>query len=138
MLFSSTAFVFIFLPAFIGIYSLSPLGQKNTVALAASLIFYGWGAPHLVVYLVLACAVDFGASRLMARWDARSGARRGVLGAAIALNLGLLAYFKYANFFVEQLDRILGALGRAPVAWTAVALPIGISFFTFHRVSYLV
>lgn len=138
MVFSSVAFVFLFLPAFVSFYYLSPLRLRNGVALAASLVFYAWGAPRLVFYLIGACGIDYGASRVLSRAGESSGARRAVATIAIALNLALLVYFKYANFFVQELSRVLELLGAGPIPWNDVALPIGISFFTFHRVSYLV
>jgi len=137
VVFSSVLFVFLFLPAFLFLYYLSPSRLKNFVALTASLLFYAWGAPELVFYLVIACALDYGASRLMVRCGDRPLIRRRIAGAAIVFNIGLLMYFKYANFFVHELNRVLSSLGRSPLTWSEVALPIGISFFTFHRVSYI-
>ncbi len=134
MVFSSFLFLTAFLPVFLAIYHASPARAKNAVALAASVAFYAWGAPTLVFYLVAACFLDY----LAAAWILRSSRPRLVLGSALVLNLSLLAWFKYANFFVPELNRLLAWAGAAPVPWTSVALPIGISFFTFHRISYLV
>jgi alginate O-acetyltransferase complex protein AlgI len=138
MVFSSIPFLSFFLPAFLGLYFISPARLKNPVALAASLLFYAWGAPKLVFYLVAACAVDYLASRLLVRDWKRPSTARWILAIAIAANLGLLAYFKYANFFVHEISRLFGTFGISPFAWSDVALPIGISFFTFHRISYIV
>jgi alginate O-acetyltransferase complex protein AlgI len=138
MVFSSVLFLFAFLPAFLAIYYLSPGRLKNYAALAGSLVFYAWGAPKLVFYLAVSCIVDYAASRMMARSWSRASTPKWIAAAAIAANVGLLAYFKYANFFVHEVNRLFSGLGIAPVAWSEVALPIGISFFTFHRVSYVV
>ncbi len=138
MVFSSVHFLFLFLPAFLGLYYATPSRFRNLSALAASLVFYAWGAPKLVFYLAASCFVDYGASRLIVRYDHRPAWSRRIAGAAIALNLALLVYFKYANFFVHELTGLLSRFGISPLAWSDVALPIGISFFTFHRVSYIV
>jgi alginate O-acetyltransferase complex protein AlgI len=138
MVFSSVHFLFVFLPAFLGLYFATPSRFRNLSALGASLLFYAWGAPKLVFYLAVSCVVDYGASRLLVRQGDRPGWRRWIAGAAITLNLGLLVYFKYANFFVREWNGLLSHLGVTPLAWSDVALPIGISFFTFHRVSYIV
>ena len=68
----------------------------------------------------------------------RQKRRRWLAGISITLNVGLLAYFKYANFFIENVNAFLGNLGMEQVAWTAIALPIGISFFTFQKITYAV
>jgi alginate O-acetyltransferase complex protein AlgI len=138
MVFSSLIFLFIFLPAFLGIYYLTPGRFKNYTALAASLLFYAWGAPWLVFYLAASCIIDYLASRLMVRSWSRPSTATWIMAAAITANLSLLIYFKYANFFVREVNLIFSHLGVAPIAWSEVALPIGISFFTFHRVSYVV
>jgi len=138
MVFSSSTFLFVFLPTFLGLYYASPGRWKNLTALLASLVFYAWGAPKLVFYLCAACAVDYGASRFIAANRSRPARAKAVLAATLAANVALLLYFKYANFFVHEASRVLGFLGRPPLAWTDLALPIGISFFTFHRVSYVV
>jgi alginate O-acetyltransferase complex protein AlgI len=138
MVFSSVHFLFLFLPGFLGLYYATPPRFRNLSALAASLLFCAWGAPQLVFYLAASCAVDYGASRLLVRFGDRPGWPKRIAGAAIALNLGLLVYFKYANFLVREVNGFLSHFAISPVAWSDVALPIGISFFTFHRVSYLV
>lgn len=137
MVFSSLTFLTLFLPSFLGIYHLCPDRIKNPLALVGSLIFYTWGAPGLVLFLVPACAVDYWASLLLARDWEHPSTPKWIAGIAISFNLGFLAYFKYANFLVHQVNRLLPQVGLAPLAWSDVALPIGISFFTFHRISYI-
>ena len=138
MVFSSITFLFYFLPATLLVYFLTPPRWRNIPALAASLAFFSWGAPRFVFVLVGTCFADYHASRWLAPGRLSSSRRRGLLAAALVMNLGLLGYFKYANFFVAQISDFLGIFGADPVQWTAVALPIGISFFTFQKVSYLV
>ncbi len=82
--------------------------------------------------------MDYALSRHLPAGRLPDGRRKGLLALATALNVGLLLYFKYANFFVDNLNAWLGRFGVEPLAWAAVALPIGISFFTFQKVSYLV
>jgi alginate O-acetyltransferase complex protein AlgI len=137
MVFSSILFLFVFLPAFLLAYYLTPNRYRNVTAALASMLFYAWGAPNFL-FVLLGCAViDFNLGRLVHR--ERAARRRKLwLGLSLAINLGLLAFFKYANFGVDQLNAVLGALGLSQVAWARVALPIGISFFTFHKISYIV
>ena len=138
MIFSSLMFLFIFLPAVLAAYYVCPTRYRNGVALAASLFFYAWGAPRFVIVLIVSSLADYMLSRELPAGKRPLGARKGVLALAVALNVGLLLYFKYANFFVVNLNGWLARFGAEGVSWTAVALPIGISFFTFQKVSYLV
>ena len=140
MPFSSVLFIHLFLPAFLAVYWLAPRSARNGVAIAASLIFYAWGAPRFLPVVVGLGIVDYHLSHAIARarTDGASQRRaRALLIAGVAVHLSVLAYFKYANFFVEQLDAITGSFGLEPMAWTRVALPIGISFITFEEISYL-
>jgi alginate O-acetyltransferase complex protein AlgI len=136
VVFSSLLFLFWFLPAFLTGYYLLPRRWRNLWAVAASLVFYAWGEPRFVYVLVLATAVDYGISRKIALTEEQPRRRRW-LQLSLVLNVGLLLYCKYANFFVDQLDAVLAASGRPPVAWTRILLPLGVSFFTFHKISYV-
>ncbi len=136
MVFSSSLFLLYFLPAFFIMYYLSPRFLKNYVALLASVFFYAWGAPDFIFIVLGSIVIDF---YLVKQLHRKSGnAKRWLTGASIALNIGLLLYFKYANFFVENLDAMLAVFGMTPVKWTAVVLPIGISFFSFQKMTYAV
>lgn len=137
MVFSSLTFLFVFLPLTLAVYYAAPPRARNGVALLASLDFFAWGAPRFVFLLAASCACDYWLGGGIAPGAAAPAARRRRLILGVALNLGLLLYFKYANFGVAQLDALLGACGLAPLRWTRVALPIGISFFTFQKLSYL-
>ncbi|MBM4154292.1 MAG: MBOAT family protein, partial [Lentisphaerae bacterium] len=137
MVFSSYTFLFAFLPLTLLAYVLCPPRLRNWVALGTSLFFYAWGAPKFVFVLIGGCAVDFA----LGRWlppGAAPRRRRAALVVSLGLNVATLAWFKYANFAVESVNALLAAAGWGAVAWTQVALPIGISFFTFQRMSYLV
>ena len=137
MVFSSLLFLFLFLPLFLVAYYLTPSRFRNMTALAGSLVFYMWGAPRFIFALLGLCLANYYASlRLGPGRPPR--ARRRLLVAMLAFNVAALMYFKYANFFVAQLQAVLGRFGAGPLPWVEVALPIGISFITFQKVSYLV
>jgi alginate O-acetyltransferase complex protein AlgI len=135
MVFSSSEFLFAFLPAALVLYFVCPGRLHNAALLLASLAFYTWGGGVFVGLLLGSIAVNYGLGLLAGRPDARL--RRICVGASVAVNLGILGTFKYANFAVEQWNAALGGLGFTGVAWTAIALPIGISFFTFQSMSYV-
>ncbi|MBN3035340.1 MAG: MBOAT family protein [Bacteroidales bacterium] len=136
MVFSSSLFLLYFLPAFLVVYFLLPRRWKNMYALVASVVFYAWGAPDFILIVLGSIVTDFYLVREMSR---SAGVRRNLLLAlSLILNIGLLVYFKYANFMVDNLNCILSAMGIRPAVWVEVALPIGISFFTFQKLTYTV
>ncbi len=137
MVFSSSLFLLYFFPAFLMVYYLLPRKLKNLFALAASIFFYAWGAPDFIFIVLGSIAVDYYLVDLIHKSTLRR-ARRILLGISVLLNVGLLAYFKYANFLVDNFNAMLGWFGMSPVAWASVALPIGISFFTFQKLTYSV
>ncbi|HEX7837024.1 MAG TPA: MBOAT family protein [Kofleriaceae bacterium] len=136
MPFSSLVFLHAFLPAFLLVYWVSPRALKNTTAIAASLVFYAWGAPRFLPVVVGLGIVDYAISHRIAA-AASPRLRKALLAAGVTVHLSVLVYFKYSNFFASQLNSLLGALGGTPIGWTAVVLPIGISFITFEEISYL-
>ena len=146
MVFSSPLFLFLFLPAVLGIYYalkvVTPLTNRfvNIWLLLASVFFYVWGAPKTVYLLVFGAGVvfDFYIALAIATYKrSASGASRAkiLLWIATGINLALLAYYKYANFFVEEVGK---TVGTTQLTWQSVILPIGISFIVFHKISYLV
>ena len=137
MVFSSHIFLLYFLPVFLLVYFLVRERWRNVVLLAASILFYAWGAPDFVLTLLASTVANFYLVRAMDK--ARTAtAKRLWCGAALTVSLGLLAYFKYANFFVDNLNTLLTVLGLGVMSWTQVLLPIGISFFTFQSVTYVI
>lgn len=132
MVFSSALFLLYFLPIFLLAYFATPVRYKNGTALLGSLIFYAWGAPTFIFILLTSIIIDF---YLVKNFENPKHRQRHFY-ASILLNVGLLLYFKYANFFVENVNALLLNLGVEVISWTAVALPIGISFFTFQKISY--
>ena len=137
MVFSSSIFLFYFLPVFLVVYFLADRKYKNGIALLASLLFYGFGSPKFLFILLLSILIDFFIVREMAK-SQEPKRKKLFLTLSIILNIGLLAYFKYANFFIENFNARIGLFGANPMRWTKVVLPIGISFFTFQKMSYSV
>ncbi|MFC2113724.1 MBOAT family O-acyltransferase [Bacteroidota bacterium] len=136
MVFSSTIFLFYFLPLTILLYFLSPYSWKNYVLLLASIFFFAWGAPVFIFILLASVSVDFYlGNRIYSQTEKPK--RKNFLILSIVLNLGMLAYFKYANFFLENINVVFGAIGINAIHWTKIILPIGISFFTFQKMSYI-
>ena len=140
VVFSSIEFLFAFLPLTLAAYFTVPERARNTVLLVASLVFYTWGGGAFVLLLLFSAAVDYSAGRYVAGSLVRNNTRGVHTGIAISVgvNLLLLSYFKYANFAVLQLNAVGGRLGLEDIAWTSVALPIGISFYTFQSMSYTI
>ncbi|MBA3454808.1 MAG: MBOAT family protein [Deltaproteobacteria bacterium] len=137
MPFSSLLFVHAFLPAFLVLYWLTPRSLKNHTAIFGSLVFYAWGAPRFLPVVLGLGAIDYILShQIAARSPGRS--RRTLLVLGVALHLSILVYFKYSNFFVDEMNGLLTSLGFSTVGWTKVVLPIGVSFITFEEITYLV
>jgi len=137
MVFASPIFLFLFLPLALAAYFALPRRCGNGVLLCASLAFYVWGEGAMVALVLASVAFNWiMGGRISDAADAAVRRRRLVF--AIGGNLAPLAVFKYANFVAANLNVALGALGWGPIALAAIPLPLGISFFTFHSISYLV
>ncbi len=138
MVFTSPTFLFLFLPAVLLGSFVIPSRWRNGWLLLSSLIFYFWGSGVLVLLLVVSTITDFSLGRVVARASEQGNERRkrAAISGSVLVNLGLLGYFKYANFLVEQLNSVGRDLGIGEIAWTSVTLPIGISFYTFQTMSY--
>jgi len=136
MVFSSVLFLFFFLPITLLLYYITRKRYKNLVALLASVVFYAWGAPLFVFVIFGSIICDF----IFAKYIHKSQGlkKKLLLSAAITLNVGILVYFKYANFFVDNVNTLLYSFGFTEIHWVKIALPIGISFFTFHEMSYII
>lgn len=137
MVFSSTTFLFLFLPLVLIAYFSGPhLGRRNTVLLIASLLFYAWGEGAYLLIMLASIGLNHWLGLKMD--DAQQKRpRKYWLITALVFNLGLLAFFKYANFLADNLNILLAGLDLAPVHLSPVHLPIGISFFTFQAISYI-
>lgn len=136
MVFSSATFLFIFLPVVLVLYYLVPVRWRNGILLAASLLFYSWSEPRFIALLLISITADYFIARRMDL--AEGGKRKGWLAGSLVLNLAILAYFKYANFFIDNVQQFYRWLGLVPFEWHKVALPVGISFVTFQKISYMV
>jgi len=136
MLFASGIFLYAFLPLFLLGYALTPRAARSWFLTLASAVFYGWWRPDFLILMAVSIAVDYQAAAGIARAQARGGRGKAWLWLSLLTNLGLLAWFKYANFGVETLNDLLRGQGLQPIPWTRVVLPVGISFYTFQTMSY--
>ena len=133
MLFSSIPFLYYFLPAVLIVYFLVPPKFKNAVLLLFSLVFYGWGEPKLVFLMMFTiavfyfCGLAIGKAKQL-RW------KKSWLSVSVVVSLGLLGIFKYADFFISSVNAVTG-LG---IPLLKLALPVGISFYTFQCLSYTI
>ena len=138
MLFNSYIFLFAFLPIVICVYFmlLKWLGQRSALAwiILASFTFYGWHIPQFVLLLAGSVIFNFFVGGLLISSHAKTQTKRLYLAIALTTNIGLLGYFKYTNFFLSVFADIFGEPGVA----LKIALPLGISFFTFQQIAYLV
>jgi len=137
MLFSSAIFLFLFLPLVLVAYFLSPARYRNGVLLLASLVFYAWGDILPLSLMLLSISLNY----VSGLWVDRA---RGTFQARVALtlgivaNLGVLFYFKYAMFAIDNLNLALNSFGVSPLRSLSVIMPIGISFYTFQAMSYVI
>ena len=139
MLFTEPSFLFVFLPLLLLLYFLSPQRVRNPLLSVASLVFYSIGEWRFLPWLVASIALNYWIAMRLGAWrHTRRALPLLIIG--IASDLALLLVFKYADFFVENFQALWRALGHAPLPRhdKAFPLPLGISFFTFHKISYKV
>ena len=134
MLFSSIPFLYWFLPCVVLLYFAAPRGLKNTVLLLSSLFFYGWGEPVYVLWMLLAIVMAYLSGLLIERFRSTLRLARAFLVLSGSFSLAMLGYFKYADFFIRNFNAVTGL----SVPLLRMALPIGISFYTFQILSYTV
>ena len=125
MLFSSNTFLFGFLPAVVVLYYLCPRRCRNVLLLVSSLIFYGWGEPKYVLLMLVSILLNYFCGLAAGKRQMQQRSVRGVLIVGVVLNLGMLGFFKYGTFFFGS-------------AFPDIPLPIGISFYIFQAMSYLI
>lgn len=138
MVFSSTIFLFLFLPLVLLIYFVVGQKVRNITLLAASLLFYAWGENIFVLLMLVSISLNYCFGLLIDRSHRHGSSGKIPLVLAVTVNLGLLIFFKYANFLVANLNTILANFEIPPVTLQEVHLPIGISFFTFQALSYVI
>ncbi len=137
MVFSSIIFLLYFLPAFLLTYYFADRKYKNFVILFFSIFFYAWGAPKFIFVILGTTFLDYHLVRWMDKTE-NALHRRVMLALSVSINLGLLVYFKYSNFFIDNVNEGLSLLGVSAIPWTKLILPIGISFYTFETITYVV
>ena len=137
MVFSSPTFLLLFLPVLLVIYLLSPGKLKNLVLLLASLFFYAWGEGYFVIIMLASIIANF-IFGLLIESRRSSPIGKWLVAAAVAANLLLLISYKYANFIADNVSIVLAWAGLPEIALAPVHLPIGISFFTFQAMSYII
>ena len=134
MLFSSIPFLYYFLPLVLAVYFLTPRAGKNAVLFLSSLLFYAWGEPRFCIFMLLSIAQGYVFGRLIEKHAQNKKRSKLFLTASVALSLALLAYCKYADFFLSSVNAVTGLSFKL----LHVTLPIGISFYTFQILSYVV
>ena len=134
MVFSNLVFLFIFLPIVLAIYYISPRKLKNIILLLASLIFYAWGEPTYVFLMLLSIAINYVFGLMVADKTKNPKRKKVILIVSIIANLLILGYFKYVNFFIDLINDIFATA----IVYQDLPLPIGISFFTFQAMSYVI
>ena len=133
MLFSSIPFLYYFLPVVLTVYFLVPRKLKNSVLLLSSLVFYGWGEPKLLFLMIATIGLFYFCGLAIERAEAGTG-KKFWLTVSVVISLGLLGLFKYADFFLSSFAAVTGL----PVPLLHLALPVGISFYTFQCLSYTI
>ena len=133
MLFSSIPFLYYFLPAVLMIYFLVPRVLKNTVLLLSSLVFYGWGEPKLLFLMLFTIAVFYGCGLAMGKAQTKQWKKVWLI-VSVVVSVSLLGLFKYADFFVDSFNAVTGL----SLPLLRLALPVGISFYTFQCLSYTI
>jgi alginate O-acetyltransferase complex protein AlgI len=138
VVFCSNIFLFLFLPAFLALYYLTPFRFKSALILLASYAFYAWWRLDFLLLFFGVTLWNYFIGMAIGRAGARSVQARRWITLGIAVDLMTLGYFKYANFGVDSLNTVLASVGAQPLPLGEVLLPIGISFYIFHAISYIV
>ncbi len=136
MVFSSIVFLFRYLPFVLLLYFIAPKKAKNLILFAVSLLFYAWGEPVYVVLMLFSTIVDYTHGILVDKYkrEGKHSAAKAALISSVIINLALLGFFKYTGFFVNNIN----SLFDLSIPFKGVALPIGISFYTFQTMSYTI
>ena len=133
MVFSSLNFMFVFLPIVYGIYFISPRKIRNFILFISSLVFYAWGEPFYVVLMLFSTILNFVYGALVQKYKGKTSAKW-ILASSVVLNLGILGFFKYTDFFIGNINAWFGT----SIPLLNLTLPIGISFYTFQMMSYVI
>ena len=133
MLFSSITFLYYFLPAMLILYFAVPFKYKNAVLLAFSLFFYAWGGVKYALFMVIAIVMGYVAGLLIEKFRGQAAAKAVMIAAVVAI-ISFMLYFKYTDFFIDNFNKLTGLA----VPLLKIVLPIGISFYTFQIISYVI
>ena len=134
MLFSSLTYLFYFLTAFLILYFAVPFKLKNVVLLAFSLLFYAWGGVKYALLMVVAIMVGYIFGILVEKFREKKGIATALTWMAAGIILAFMLYFKYTNFFIDNINNIFGS----NISFLKITLPVGISFYTFQTISYVI
>ncbi len=135
MVFSSLIFLFVFLPITLIAYYISSRRVKNFILLIASLIFYAWGEPVYIWVMVFSIIFNYTNGLMMDKHSGNKAVSKAILTLSIVVNVGILCYFKYYGFFIENINTLLGLKLNYR---EELPLPVGISFYTFQTMSYII
>lgn len=140
MVFSSYIFLFGFLPVALLAYYATPMRGRSLTLTLLSYVFYGWWDPRFTLLMLVSTLIDYVCGRIISAEGGTPASRKGALIASIVSNLGILAFFKYAIFFAENLGAVTTFFGgdapAMPIFLSHLVLPVGISFYTFQSMSY--
>ena len=134
MLFSSLEFLFLYIAVVLPLYYITPLKWRAVTLFAVSLVFYGWGEPIYVFLMLFTISLDYALGRVVEAHREDKWGKRALI-TAIIVNIGVLAFFKYYDFFVINLAKIPFLSGLEPIG---LEMPVGISFYTFQALSYVI
>ena len=138
MIFASFEFLFLFLPVFLAAYMLAPGSWRNPLILIFSWGFYAWWRVDFLALLVGVTVFTFFIALAIERAGHGSRQAGWLTGLGVAGDIGVLAYFKYANFGVDTFNDLMRMIGHAPMGWAEIVLPVGLSFYVLQAVSYLI
>jgi len=138
MVFTTHIFLFYFLPLFLAVYFSLPRAWRNLWITVASYVFYGWWQPWYVCLMMFTTVMDFIWGKVITRPGATEAQRKGAVVACVITNLSFLGFFKYYMFTAATLNQLLAAVGAEQFRVLKVILPIGISFYTFHSLTYII
>ncbi|MCI5729518.1 MAG: MBOAT family protein, partial [Clostridia bacterium] len=134
MVFSSIFFLFVFLPVVLALYYVVPRRFKNLLLFVCSLIFYAWGEPVYILIMLFTAFIDYFNGAMVDKYRDRPKIAKAFVCESVIVNLSLLGFFKYSGLLVETFNGLTGLAVPVP----QVALPIGISFYTFQSMSYTI
>lgn len=138
MIFSSPVFIYIFMPVFFLAYYIAGDKYKNIILLIASSLFYAWGAPSFILILLASVLIDWKIGNLIYQNRQVDSIKKHYLVLSLLVNIGMLLYFKYFNFFIDNMNELFQQVQFEKANWVAAVLPVGLSFIVFQKISYIV